>query len=176
MSKPDATIAKLPVVGVMGDGKTDFPELTAILGAELAASDVHLLTGAGLGTMTGVARAFTQRQSRKGLSIGIVPARELCCGGVYRAKDSYPNPFVELAIYTHLPGGGESVEEPLTRNHINILSSDFVIILPGGPGTALEEALTRCYGKPFFKLLEPHQISTCIAAVKRAVADLADRG
>ncbi len=35
----------------------------------------------------------------------------------------------------------------MSRNHINVLSSDVVIALPGGPGTAGEVQLALRYGR-----------------------------
>ncbi|MEO1512101.1 MAG: hypothetical protein AAFU70_08515, partial [Planctomycetota bacterium] len=69
------TVAPLrPIVGVMGSGSSDGGELAASLGSALATLGVHLLTGAGRGTMTTVARAFVETPGRAGLSIGIVPS------------------------------------------------------------------------------------------------------
>jgi predicted Rossmann-fold nucleotide-binding protein len=36
----------------------------------------------------------------------------------------------------------------MSRNHINVLSADVLIALPGGEGTASELALARRYGRP----------------------------
>lgn len=45
-------------------------------------------------------------------------------------------------------GAGVAGQEALSRNHINILTSDVVVALPGGPGTASEVRLALHYGKP----------------------------
>ncbi len=87
--------------------------------------------------MAAVGRAFTQAPERVGLSIGVLPSD----------RDGYPNPWVEIAIATHLPLSGERGEEPMSRNHINILSSDAIVALPGGAGTRSEIRLARRYGK-----------------------------
>ena len=42
----------------------------------------------------------------------------------------------------------ERGQTALSRNHINVLISDVMIILPGGPGTASEAALAVKYGCP----------------------------
>jgi predicted Rossmann-fold nucleotide-binding protein len=55
---------------------------------------------------------------------------------------------VDLAIYTHLPLTGAQGTEPLSRNHINVLSSDALVILPGGWGTRSEAILAVRYGRP----------------------------
>ena len=42
----------------------------------------------------------------------------------------------------------------LSRNHINILTSDAIVALPGGAGTASEVALALSYGRPIVAFLE----------------------
>jgi len=95
--------------------------------------------------MTSVSRAFTQAPRVRGICIGIVP-----CSSDDPAvpKKGYPNPFVELPIYTHLPKSGEEGTSDLSRNHINVLSSAALIALPGGAGTVSEVELALRYGKP----------------------------
>ena len=63
-------------------------------------------------------------------------------------KNGYPNRFVELAIYTHLPFSGKKGQDDLSRNHINILTSAAIVALPGGEGTASEIELAIKYQKP----------------------------
>jgi predicted Rossmann-fold nucleotide-binding protein len=95
-----------------------------------------------------VARAFCERRDElaaPGLSIGIVPS-EVGPDGAYATKPGYPNPWIELAIYTHLPATGLEGQDPLSRNHINVLSADAIVALPGGSGTQSEIALARRYG------------------------------
>lgn len=46
------------------------------LGGALAVLGVHLVTGGGAGVMSAVARGFTGVPSRRGLSVGILPAAE----------------------------------------------------------------------------------------------------
>ena len=70
-----------------------------------------------------------------------------------RPKPGYPNPWVELAIRTHLPLSGEQGTDRESRNHINVLTSDVVIALPGGAGTRSELTLALRYGKPVAVLL-----------------------
>src|SRR5262245_2201025 len=133
-------------VGVMGSGSDEFDEIAAPLGRLLATLGVNLLTGAGGGVMTSVSRAFTGSPRLRGISIGIVP-----CASVddrTRPKEHYPNSFVELPIFTHLPYSGELGQHDLSRNHINVLSSAALVALPGGSGTASEVALAVEYGKP----------------------------
>lgn len=131
-------IKKLPIIGVMGSGKQEHNDLAEPLGKWLATLPVHLLTGGGKGVMTAVSRAFAAVENRAGLVIGILPYE----------KDGYPNPYVELPIQTHLSFSGVRGQDPLSRNHINILTADLVIALPGRYGTSSEVKLALKYGKP----------------------------
>jgi predicted Rossmann-fold nucleotide-binding protein len=135
-----------PVVGVMGSSTQAFEDLAAPLGRWLASAGVHLLTGGGVGTMEAVSRAFAEVRPREGLVIGVLPAD--LPDGVAVPRAGYPNPSVELAIFTHLPLSGITGTDPRSRNHINILSSDVVIVLPGNEGTESEMTLAVRYGKP----------------------------
>jgi uncharacterized protein (TIGR00725 family) len=132
-------------VGVLGSGSEDHEALAEEVGALLARLGVNLLTGAGSGVMTSVSRAFTQAPRARGICIGIVP-----CSPEDPAvpKAGYPNPFVELPIYTHLSKSGEEGTSDLSRNHINVLSSAVFIALPGGAGTVSEVELALRYKKP----------------------------
>ena len=133
-------------VGVMGSGTDEYEGLARAVGELLARLGVNLLTGGGRGVMRSVSRAFTQTERERGICIGVIPCfseRERA-----RPKDGYPNEFVELAIYTHLPHSGERGKEDLSRNHINVLSCSAIVALPGGPGTASEVSLADDYNKP----------------------------
>jgi uncharacterized protein (TIGR00725 family) len=132
-------------VGVLGSGSDEHPELAEDVGALLARLGVNLLTGAGRGVMTSVSRAYTQTPKTSGISIGIVPCSP---DDPARPKKGYPNDFVELPIFTHLPKSGEEGTSELSRNHINVLSSCALVALPGGAGTASEVELAVRYGKP----------------------------
>jgi uncharacterized protein (TIGR00725 family) len=133
-------------VGVVGSGSEEHEDHARAVGEVLADLGVNLLTGGGRGVMTAVSRAFTQRRRGRGICIGIIP----CAGETDRAtpKPGYPNEFVELAIYTHLPYSGPDGTHDLSRNHINILSCVAVIALPGELGTAAEVSLAIRYGRP----------------------------
>jgi uncharacterized protein (TIGR00725 family) len=136
------------IVGVMG-GKKDVPELTLPLGHLIARRGHHLLTGAGSGTMEGVSRAFFEYEGRRGSVIGIVRAVTPCAGTTQGSRREYlpnhVNPWVEIPIYTQLH---LSSEDCLSRNHINVLTADVVIALPGNEGTASEVELALQYGVP----------------------------
>jgi len=120
------------------------------IGRWLATQPVHLLTGGGKGVMTAVSRAFQEAPNRLGLVIGIIP----CGDDPALPKQGYPNPWVELAIHTHLPLSGTCGTEPMSRNHINVLSSNVVIALPGSVGTASETSLALRYRRPIAAFLD----------------------
>ncbi len=123
----------------MGSGVLAHEELAAPLGRRLAGLGVHLLTGGGSGVMESVSRAFAAVEERDGLVIGVLPLPEP------GAESGHPNPWVEIAIRTHL---GKQGAEFSSRNHVNVLTSDVVVALPGSAGTASEVALSVRYGRP----------------------------
>jgi len=139
-------IARLPIVGVMGSHAAAWAAYAAPLGAHLAARGVHLLTGGGAGTMAAVAEAFCGVPGRRGVSIGVLPAMPHPEQG-FAPMEGYPNPWVEVPIVTPLGvfnGGDDAL---ITRNHVNILSADAVVALPGSIGTHNEIRLARRFGK-----------------------------
>jgi uncharacterized protein (TIGR00725 family) len=146
-----------PVVGVMGSSSQAFEDLAAPLGRWLASTGAHLLTGGGVGSMEAVSRAFADVQPRAGLVVGVLPADLPDGTAVPRA--GYPNPSVEIAIFTHLPLSGITGTDPRSRNHINILSSDVVIVLPGSEGTESEMTLAVRYGKPVIAFFGDHGVA-----------------
>lgn len=135
---------RFPVVGVMGSGSQEHRERSEPLGRWLAGLGVHLLTGGGAGVMAAVSESFASTRGRRGSVVGILPA--------HASGDSsmagYPNPWVEIAIRTHLPLTGDRGLDPMSRNHINVLSSDVIVALSGGAGTASEVSLALRYGRP----------------------------
>jgi len=136
--------SRLPVVGVMGSGTESHEDLAAPLGRAIAENGWHLLTGGGAGTMTATSRAFAEMPDRAGLCIGVLPGAEDSGG----SPGGYPNPWVEVAIRTHLPLSGAAGTGPDSRNHINVLSADAVVALPGSAGTWSEIELALRYGRP----------------------------
>ncbi|UCE62620.1 MAG: molybdenum cofactor carrier protein [Nitrospirota bacterium] len=142
---------RLPIVGIMGSGDTEWSERTTDLGRWLAGEGVHLLTGGGSGVMTSISRAFFEVPDRKGSVIGVLPcqADDPFC----RPKKGYPNPWVEIPIATHLSLSGNQGAELFSRNHINILSSDIIIAFPGGAGTLSEVMLAEKYTRPLVAYL-----------------------
>lgn len=142
---------RLPIVGVMGSGRKTHSDRAAALGKWLAQENVHLLTGGGGGVMETVSRAFYEVSGRKGLVIGIIPGTATPSDGA--PAPGYPNPWVEIPIYTHLPLSGPRGTDPMSRNHINVLSSQVVVALPGSHGTAAEVALALSYRRPVIAFL-----------------------
>lgn len=138
-------VSRRPIVGVMGSGRDGHLRLSDPLGRMLAELGVHLLTGGGGGVMDAVSRAFHQTPGRMGRVIGVLPSSAEAPG---RPPAGYPNRWVEIPIVTHLPWSGRRGIEEGSRNHINVLSSDALVVLPGAAGTASELALAVRYHRP----------------------------
>lgn len=136
-------LARRPVVGVMGSGAEPHAVRAGQVGRWLALQGAHLLTGGGGGVMAAVSEAFARTTPRRGLCIGVLPART---ESDVNPPPGYPNPWVELAIRTHLHRRGAEGEQAQSRNHIHLLSADAVVFLPGGTGTASEARLALRYG------------------------------
>lgn len=145
-------IRRRPIVGVMGSGEDEFADLAEPVGRTIATAGWHLLTGGGAGVMTAAARAFTAVADRRGLSLGIIRAAGVEHLGEAKNSRRYegrgPNPYVEVPIFTHLPYSGVRGKHELSRNHINVLTANVVVVLPGGAGTASELELALEYGRP----------------------------
>jgi len=136
---------QIPVIGVMGSGSKAYSKKSVPLGRWIARAGFHLLTGAGKGVMETVSKAFYETRDRRGLSIGIIPGA--IENGNYSALPGYPNPWIEIAVFTHLPLSGSEGTSLFSRNHINILSSSLIITLPGSAGTKSEILLALKYNK-----------------------------
>jgi predicted Rossmann-fold nucleotide-binding protein len=134
------------IIGVLGSGTEEHRAWVEPLARWIAERGFHLLTGAGGGVMRAAAEAFVAVEGREGLSLGIVPGSVE--DGTWRPKPGYPNPAVELPILTHLPLSGERGPEPMSRNHLNVLTAHALVALPGGSGTVSEVVLALRYGKP----------------------------
>jgi uncharacterized protein (TIGR00725 family) len=141
----------LPIVGVMGSGSSSDERRCAELGRWLAVEGVHLLTGGGGGVMSAVSRAFFEERNRKGLVLGILPAHH---AGSAEPPEGYPNPWVEIPIRTHLHLSGAQGTALASRNHINVLSADLIVALPGSWGTRSEVELALRYQKPVIAYLQ----------------------
>jgi uncharacterized protein (TIGR00725 family) len=146
-SLPSGSHARLAstTVGVMGSGSDPHPHLSEPLGRLLARLGVNLLTGGGSGVMEAVAEAFVRSRPHRGISIGVLPSGR---SDTRITPPGYPNPYVQLVVATHLPDRGRKGHLPSSRNHLNVLSSDAIVALPGSYGTQSELHLTRQYDKP----------------------------
>ena len=146
------TLRKLPIVGVFGQGSAipaERAELARAAGAMIARLGAHLLTGGGYGVMVAAAEGFTAVQPRAGLSIGIIPRHPTGGFDTFNSDAegrNYPNSFVELAIRTPLPSRADDWRNVPARNHINVLTADAIIALPGQAGTRNELDMAATYG------------------------------
>lgn len=94
--------------------------------------------------MSSVAEHY-KRLKPEGTVIGVLPSR---APGSAEPPPGYPNPWIDIAIRTHLHLSGALGADPMSRNHINVLSSTAVVALPGGAGTTSEVCLAHAYGRP----------------------------
>lgn len=160
------------IVGVMGSGDDPCEDLAVPLGRWLAAFGVHLLNGGGGGVMEAVSRAFHQVSPRPGLVIGVLPGDS--GGGLHRARPGYPNPWIDIAIRTHLPLSGADGDSPASRNHINVLTPAVVVALPGGAGTKSEVELAIRYRTPIIAWFGTHQVEWPLPDAVRRAGSLED--
>lgn len=138
----------MAIIGVMGSGNAEWPELAVPLGAWIADNGYDLLTGAGQGVMLSTAKAFFTRKGRVGRSIGIIPSQPDAELG-FAPLPGYPNPFIDLPILTPLPRREATApDNEITRNYVNVLSSDVIIALPGERGTHDEIWLGKRFARP----------------------------
>jgi predicted Rossmann-fold nucleotide-binding protein len=115
----------------------------------IARLGTHLLTGGGYGVMLAAAEGFTAVEPRAGLSIGIIPRdRERGFETVNHDPEGrpYPNRFVEVAIRTPLASRADDWRHVPARNHINVLTADAIIALPGQAGTHNELDMAAYFG------------------------------
>ena len=139
-------IERKPIIGVMGSHEEEWRDLAEPIGKLIAEHDYHLLTGAGAGVMTAVAGAYTAVEDRDGVSIGIVPTMEY--DGAYVPREEYPNPHIEIPIFTPLGKKAQGDANPYSRNYVNVMTSHALIILPGEHGTQNEVSLALQFKKP----------------------------
>lgn len=138
-------------VGVMGSGKDAHEPLPELLAELLVELKVNLLTGGGQGVMEAVSKKFRAAQVRQkktiGIIIGILRPESLDDGKI-KAVRTVKKDYLDLSIRTHLPFSGDKGTDTLSRNHINALTPDVMVALPGGGGTASEVTLALRYGTP----------------------------
>lgn len=127
----------------------------ALVGRMVADLGCDLLTGGGYGAMEIVARSFCETPGRLGRSIGVIPGEGTGFNGAtlgtiaeysLTPKRRYPNPWVEVPIFTHLPGTNPKGAD--SRNFLNMASGDVIVILPGGSGTQAEFEIAAGFRKP----------------------------
>jgi len=165
-----ASPQRLPIIGVVGSGSEEHRDLAVPLGLWLGGQGVHLLTGAGQGVMATVSKAFAEASARQGLVLGIIP-----CIAEDRPevpKQGYPNPWIEVPIRTHLHLSGPEGEHPRSRNHLIALTSNVLVALPGGAGTASEVRLALRYKKPVIAYLKARDEIPDLPALVRWESDL----
>ena len=148
----EGSIWRRRVVGVMGSGTSGYDGLAEPLGVWIARQGFHLLTGGGGGVMAAVGKGFSTVPDRRGLVVGVLPCA--VDGPRSGTPIGYPNTWVELAIRTHLPLSGVHGLAALSRNHINVLSADVLIALPGGFGTMSEIGLSVQYNRPCIAFIQ----------------------
>lgn len=132
----------MKIIGIMG-GSSCTKEEYAIayeVGKLVAKEGFALLCGGGGGVMEAAAKGAFEEG---GLTIGILPGSN--------REESPPNPYIEVAIYTGMSDG---------RNSINVKTSDLIIAIGGGFGTLSEIALALKNKKPtiLFKTLPLEKI------------------
>jgi len=135
-----------PIVGVMGSHDDAWEDYANPVGQLLANRGFNLLTGAGGGVMTAVAKAYTDAETREGVSIGVLPAVDY--KGQKLDKEVYPNPYIEVPMITPLSAKAESDAMPFSRNLVNVMTAQALIVLPGAHGTKNEVSLGLMYNKP----------------------------
>lgn len=157
------TCQRLPIIGVMGSGTMTHADLAEPVGHLIATMGFHLLTGAGGGVMEAVSRAFCLVKERQGRCIGVARGQSQWVGSFgHDSRTFFPgqvNPWVEIPIMTHLPLSGSQGTDTLSRNHINVLSSDVLLALPGGHGTRSEVELCLEYGREVWLFLQDEAIA-----------------
>lgn len=145
---------RLPIVGVMGSHEDSWDDYAAPVGRLLAERGFNLLTGAGDGVMTAVAKAFTDVEEREGVAIGILPAVDY--KGQKLGTEQYPNPYIEVPMITPLSAKAQSDAMPFSRNLTNVMTAQALIVLPGAHGTRNEVSLGLMYDKPLIMFGPDH--------------------
>ena len=130
----------------MGSHEKSWEEYAVPVGELIANRGCNLLTGAGSGVMTAVAKGFTDVKNRKGVAIGILPAVDY--KGQKLDKEEYPNPYIEVPMITPLSTKAQNDAMPFSRNLVNVMTAKALVILPGSHGTRNEVSIALMYNKP----------------------------
>jgi uncharacterized protein (TIGR00725 family) len=112
-----------PILAVLGAGAASNEEeaVAERVGEMAAVQGWVVLTGGGPGVMAAASRGAVEAG---GTTLGILPTAE--------PFDAYPNPWVQIPIYT---GVG------MSRNAFNILTATLCVAIGGGAGTLSEIAM-----------------------------------
>ena len=159
------------IIGVMASGDEACAKkhetLAKEVGSTIAELGFHLLTGRRR-VDEGCRASISRKKARTleankpvGNLISILGAKELPqlnSKGKREWESRADNKLGEIIIRTHLPLSGEEGLDPLSRNHINALTSDLVAVLPGGNGTLSELQLAWEYGKKIIIYLGKGQV------------------
>lgn len=140
------SVNRYPIVGVMGSHEHAWEDYARPVGVLIAQRGYNLLTGAGAGAMTAVAKSFTEVSVRKGRAIGVLPAVDY--KGQKLDTEEYPNPYIEIPLITPLSAKAQNDAMPFSRNLVNVMTSKALVILPGSHGTRNEVSLALMYNKP----------------------------
>ena len=140
------TVNRYPIIGVMGSHEEPWEDYARQVGELIALRGYNLLTGAGAGVMTAVAKSFTETKPRKGMAIGILPAVDY--KGQKLDTEEYPNPYIEIPMITPLSTKAQNDVMPFSRNLTNVMTSKALVVLPGAHGTRNEVSLALMYNKP----------------------------
>lgn len=146
-------LRRIPVVAVLGGASLSSDDTRTRcehVGRLLAKRKAHLLTGGGPGVMECVSKAYVECPDRvpEGHTIGIIPAASI--DDPKTPKSGYPNPYIEIPIFTHLASSDGTHFN--SRNNINILTADVIVVLDGGSGTSAEVELLCRFKKRDFAI------------------------
>jgi predicted Rossmann-fold nucleotide-binding protein len=146
---------------MIGSGTKKYSQISEPQGRWLAEQECDLINGGGGGVMEALSQAYAEVPDRKGSIIGVIPSASACdspeARSAYGPLPGYPNAWIDIPIYTHLPLSGTSGKDTASRNHIIILSADVIVAFPGGAGTRSEIQLALEYGKPLLILNPNHE-------------------
>ena len=159
-------LGKQVTVTVIGSHSDDWQEYTLPLGHMLAEEGFNLITGAGGGVMCSVSKAFAEHTERRGKVIGIIPTIDY--QGEKLSKETYSNEFIDIPILVPLDIRAQNDKMPYSRSHVNIMSADAVVVLPGQHGTQNEVSLALMYEKPIILLGKKELFSSFPEAPFRA--------
>ncbi|WP_276662771.1 hypothetical protein [Thauera aminoaromatica] len=166
-------------VSVVGSGEpvedAAFADLSKGVGRIVAQHGCNLVTGGGRGVMELVAEGFCKTPYRVGRSIGILPGTMKSEGDQVldrvtmmsiTPKAHYPNAFVEVPVYTHLPGNNPKA--PTSRNYLNARTGAVMVALKGGKRTQAEVEIAVALNRPVIALLRARECIGHILSAKSA--------